>query len=72
VEKDSRLLIAGVAISTLICGCATTQEVVMRNASGQERYCYWEHNYTLSDVGSKDAFNKCINDAGAEGFKKVN
>jgi hypothetical protein len=44
----------------------------MRNASGQERYCYWEHNYTLSDVGSKDAFNKCINDAGAKGFKKVN
>ena len=59
-------------LSTLlaIAGCVN-EETVLRNAAGEERYCYLVHDNTLAKIPATEQYNKCLNDAGTAGFKKV-
>jgi len=53
-----------------LAGCAN-QETVLRNAAGEERYCYLVHDSTLAKIAAVGEYNKCLNDAGAAGFRRV-
>jgi hypothetical protein len=54
----------------VITGCAN-QETIMRNAAGETRYCYLVHDSTIAKIAAYDQYTKCLNDAGAAGFKRV-
>lgn len=62
------------AISLLVlvglAGCAN-QETILRNTAGETRYCYLVHDSTLAKVTAVDQYTKCLNDAGAAGFRRV-
>jgi len=51
--------------------CATNVETVLRNDAGQVRYCYLSHDSTLARVSAVGEYNKCLNEAGAAGYKKM-
>lgn len=59
------------SVSVVLVACATNVETVLRNDSGQTRYCYLSHDSTLARVTATAEYNKCLNDAGAAGYKKV-
>ena len=63
-----RLLLIFLVIAS---GCATNVETVLRNDSGNIRYCYLSHDSTLARVTATAEYNKCLNEAGAAGYKKV-
>ncbi len=52
-----------------IAGCAN-QETILRNAAGEERYCYLVHDSTLAKIPAVAEYNKCLNEAGAAGFRR--
>lgn len=52
------------------CGTTTT-ETILKNASGDTRYCYLANDHTLVSVGAMSEYNKCLNEAGAAGFKRT-
>jgi uncharacterized protein YceK len=52
------------------CGTTTTQ-TTLKNSNGQVRYCYLANDHTLISVGAMTEYNKCLNDAGTAGFKRV-
>lgn len=52
--------------------CATNVETAMKNDAGQTRYCYLSHDSTLARVTATGEYNKCLNEAGTAGFKRVN
>lgn len=54
-------------VSINLIACATNVETTLRNDAGQTRYCYLSHDSTLARV----EHNKCLNEAGAAGYKKV-
>jgi hypothetical protein len=54
-----------------LVACATNVETVLRNDAGQVRYCYLSHDSTLARVSAMGEYNKCLNEAGTAGFKKV-
>ena len=54
----------------LLSACAN-QETILRNAAGESRYCYLVHDSTLARIAATDQYTKCLNDAGAAGFKRV-
>ena len=43
----------------------------MKNDKGEVRYCYLANDHTLISMGAMTEYNKCLNDAGAAGFKRV-
>lgn len=53
-----------------LAGCAN-QETLLRNAAGEERYCYLVHDSTLAKIPAVGEYNKCLNEAGAAGFRRV-
>lgn len=53
-----------------LAGCAN-QETLMRNAQGDVRYCYLVHDSTLAKVGAVQEYNRCLNEAAAVGFRRV-
>lgn len=53
------------------CGTTTTQ-TTLKNSSGEVRYCYLVNDHTLVSVGAMSEYNRCLNDAGTAGFKRVN
>lgn len=59
-----------VVILSLVA-CATNVETVLRNDAGQVRYCYLSHDSTLARVSAMGEYNKCLNEAGTAGYKKV-
>lgn len=59
------------AVTSVLMACATNVETVLRNDAGQTRYCYLSHDSTLARVTATAEYNKCLNEAGAAGFKKV-
>lgn len=69
-EKMMKVLLAMV-VSTTLVACATNVETVLRNDTGQTRYCYLSHDSTLARVSATAEYNKCLNDAGTAGYKKV-
>lgn len=68
--KMMKAFLAVVATTTLVA-CATNVETVLRNDAGQTRYCYLSHDSTLARVSATAEYNKCLNDAGTAGYKKV-
>ncbi len=54
----------------VMSGCAN-QETILRNAAGETRYCYLVHDSTAARIAAYDQYTKCLNDAGAAGFKRV-
>jgi hypothetical protein len=54
-----------------LMACATNIETTLRNDAGQIRYCYLSHDSTLARVTATAEYNKCLNEAGAAGYKKV-
>lgn len=52
----------------LLAGCATSARLT--NDKGEHRYCYKSATGALSNVPATREFNKCLNDAGAAGFKR--
>lgn len=60
-----------VVVATTLAACATNVETVLRNDAGQTRYCYLSHDSTLARVSATAEYNKCLNDAGTAGYKKV-
>lgn len=59
-----------VVVMSLVA-CATNVETVLRNDAGQVRYCYLSHDSTLARVSAMGEYNKCLNEAGTAGYKKV-
>ena len=39
------------------------------NDKGEHRYCYKSTTGPLSNIGAMQEYNKCLNEAGAAGFK---
>jgi hypothetical protein len=54
-----------------ITGCANT-ETVLKNDKGETRYCYLSHNGSIAVVAATGEYNRCLNDAGTAGFRRVN
>lgn len=67
--KKSNVIWTLLAI-TLIAGCANT-ETMLRNDKGEVRYCYLVHDSTLARVPAVAEYNRCLNEAGSAGFRKV-
>jgi hypothetical protein len=65
-----KTLVIVLATLAILAACAN-EETVLRNAAGEERYCYLVHDSTLARISATDQYNKCLNDAGAAGFKRV-
>jgi hypothetical protein len=60
------------AVTGLLAACVTTvTEATLKNDKGDTRYCYLSNDHTLVSIGAVSEYNKCLNDAGAAGFKKV-
>ena len=69
-SKMMKSLLMVVASTTLVA-CATNVETVLRNDTNQIRYCYLSHDSTLARVAATAEYNKCLNEAGSAGYKKV-
>jgi len=59
------------AVVLVLTACATNIETTLRNDAGQTRYCYLSHDSTLARVTATAEYNKCLNEAGTQGYKKV-
>ncbi len=56
----------------VIAGCATLPDsATLINDKGEKRYCYKSQGGMISNAGAVREFNKCLNEAGAAGFKRV-
>ena len=58
-------------IGLVILTACANQETIMRNATGEARYCYLVHGSGFEKVAATAEYTKCLNDAGAAGFKRV-
>ena len=65
----NKLTLIGVVY--LLSACATNVETALKNDAGQIRYCYLSHDSTLARVTATAEYNKCLNEAGTAGYKKV-
>jgi|GEM_PF-6681107 len=55
-----------------LTGCGTTHtQSTLKNDKGELRYCYLANDHTLVSMGAMSEYNKCLNDAGAAGFKRI-
>ena len=67
-----RLLIPCLVASGLLVGCVTSvTEATLKNDKGDTRYCYLSNDHTLVSMGAMSEYNRCLNDAGTAGFRKV-
>ena len=55
-----------------ISACVTNTESTFVNDRGEKRYCYLTNDHTLVSVGAVSEYTRCMNEAGALGFKKLN
>jgi hypothetical protein len=53
IMKNPLILLTMMAIA----GCAN-QETILRNAAGEERYCYLVHDSTLAKIAATDQYTK--------------
>jgi hypothetical protein len=67
-----RLLIPCLVASGLLVSCVTSvTEATLKNDKGDTRYCYLSNDHTLVSMGAMSEYNRCLNDAGTAGFRKV-
>jgi hypothetical protein len=55
----------------VLCACTTT-ETILKNDKGDTRYCYVQNDRTISSIGAVTEYSRCVNEAGAAGYRKVN
>ncbi len=60
-----------IGVAYLMTACATNVETALKNDAGQIRYCYLSHDSTLARVTATAEYNKCLNEAGTAGYKKI-
>jgi hypothetical protein len=60
-----------IGVAYLLAACATNVETALKNDAGKIRYCYLSHDSTLARVTATAEYNKCLNEAGTAGYKKV-
>ncbi|HMH18638.1 MAG TPA: hypothetical protein VK572_10895 [Burkholderiales bacterium] len=58
-------------LAVLIAGCANEQ-VLLTNEKGDRRYCNLVYHGAFSRIAATAEFNRCLNEAGAAGFKREN
>lgn len=66
-----RVILIAAALAGLLAGCVHN-EAVLVNDRGEKRFCYEDHNTSLTSLGAVAEFNKCLNDAGTAGFRRTN
>ena len=54
----------------MVAGCAA-ENATLVNEKGEKRYCYKDSGGAMSNIGRSRDFQKCMNEAGAAGFKRV-
>lgn len=59
-----------IVAASAIAGCAS-QSATLVNDKGEHRYCYKSATGTVSNIGATREYNKCLNEAGAAGFRMV-
>jgi predicted NAD/FAD-dependent oxidoreductase len=62
-------LLALAILALSVAGCSA-KTATLTNDKGESRYCYQESSGAISRVVATREFNKCLNDAGAAGFKR--
>jgi hypothetical protein len=62
-----RLLLAGMV---LLAGCAS-ESAMLVNDKGERRYCYKSSGGGLTSIDRTRDFDRCLNAAGLDGFKRV-
>lgn len=63
-----RYLIALACFS--LAGCSS--QAILVNDKGEKRYCYKESSGSIgSGAAATREYNRCLNDAGTAGFRKV-
>jgi len=55
---------------SLLAGCASDSATLV-NDKGEKRYCYKDSGGAFSNIGRSRDFQRCMNEAGAAGFKRV-
>lgn len=68
--KMSKILLLSIS-SFILISCTTHTETLLKNEKGDTRYCYLTNDHTLVSVGAVSEYNRCMNEAGAAGYKKV-
>lgn len=66
-----KLILLAIPATFILIGCATNVETVLVNDAGQKRYCYLSHDSSLARITATAEYNRCLNEAGTQGFKKV-
>jgi hypothetical protein len=67
-----RYLLPLLVLLALVAGCATLPDsATLVNDKGEKRYCYKVQGGMISNSGAVREFNKCLNEAGSAGFKRV-
>lgn len=64
-----RTIYALLAAATV--GACAADQATLVNDKGEKRYCYKDSGGAFSNIGRSRDFQKCMNDAGAEGFKRA-
>ena len=60
-----------VGFFSVLTACATHTESVLKNEKGETKYCYLTNDHTLTSMGAVSEYTRCMNEAGAAGFRKV-
>lgn len=63
--------IIGLCLILLMLSGCIHEEALLVNDRGEKRYCYADHNASLTSVGAVTEFNRCLNDAGTAGFRRI-
>jgi hypothetical protein len=58
-----------VLLAPMVTSCVH-DEAVLVNDRGEKRYCYADHNTSITSVGAVAEYNKCLNEAGVAGFRR--
>jgi len=68
MKTKSLLALCALLVMT---ACATHTESVLQNEKGDTKYCYLTNDHTLTSMGAVSEYTRCMNEAGAAGYRKV-
>lgn len=69
-QQGATMIKVTALISFLVLTGCVHNEAVLINDKGEKRYCYEDHNASLTSIGAVAEFNKCLNDAGTAGYRR--
>ena len=70
--KKTLVLTFYLLVAVSISACVTNTESTFVNDKGEKRYCYLANTHTITSMGAVSEYTRCMNEAGALGFKKLN